>query len=210
MGAAGGPLQSADSHYWSTKLHPTVVLDNLQEKCRLRAIAGPFSKSPCYQLHSNHFGVIPKLVPGKCRLFTDLSFPLCFSANDLIPDDQVSVKYVGILEASEKVICFGHGTLLAKIDIRSAYCLLPVCEEDLNFVEMKCNDLFYVDLVIPLDVTQHQGYFPDLLLFCSQFFRVRVMFHIFNIVPMIFFSSEELSPVNVRSLSLDVFNNVRI
>ena len=209
MGAAAG-LQSANSHYWSTKLHPTVVLDHLQEKCRLGAIAGPFSKSPCYQLHSNHFGVIPKLVPGKCRLFTDLSFPLCFSVNDLIPDDQVSVKYVGIPEASEKVISLGHGTLLAKIDIRRAYCLLPVCVEDRNLVEMNCNDLFYVDLVIPLDVTGNQGYFPDLLLFCSQFFGVRVMFHIFNIVQMIFFCLEDLSPVSVRSLSLDVFNYVRI
>ena len=84
-------------------------------KRNVDAIAGPFSKSPCYQLHSNNFGVIPKLVPGKCRLFTDISFPLCFSVNDLIPDDQFSVKYVGIPEASEKLFVWAMALYWQKL-----------------------------------------------------------------------------------------------
>ena len=167
--AAGGPLKSADSNCRSTKLHSTVVSDYLQVECRLGAFAGPFSESPCDELHINRFGVIPKSTPGKWRLITDLSFPKCFSVNDLIPYDLVSVKYVGIPEAIGKIISLGHATLLAKFDIRRAYRLLPVRREDRHFLGMRWN----VDLAIPFGLRSAPRIFTRFADVLQSIFQVK-------------------------------------
>ena len=167
------PPKSADNNCRSTKLHPTVVSDYLQEECLLGAIAGPISESPCDELHINRFGVIPKSTQGKWRLITDLSFPKCFSVNDLIPDDLVSVKYAGIPEAVEKIISLGHGTLLAKFDTRRAYRLLPVRREDRHFLGMRWNDLFYVDLAIPFGLRSAPRIFTRFADVLQSIFQVK-------------------------------------
>ena len=77
-------------------------------------------------LQINHFGVIPKGCTGKWRLTTDLStFPEGMGVNDSIDPQYCSLEYVSVDEVALAAAGLGKGSLLAKIDIRDAYRLVP-------------------------------------------------------------------------------------
>jgi hypothetical protein len=79
----------------------------------------------------NRFGVIPEgHNTGKWRLITDLSFPPGRSVNDGVDPDLCSLTYTTVDHVAEIAVSLGKGTLLAKQDIESAYCLVPVHPQD--------------------------------------------------------------------------------
>jgi len=82
--------------------------------------------------HISCFGVIPKHhTPHKWRLSTYVSHPVDFSINDSIPKDLCSFTYITVDTAINHIIDLqGPGTLLAKVDIKSAFHLLPVHSSD--------------------------------------------------------------------------------
>ena len=49
-----------------------------------------------------------------------------FIVNDDIPEVLCSLSYVTINYAIQGILAYGRGTLLAKVDIRSAYRTVPV------------------------------------------------------------------------------------
>ena len=71
-----------------------------------------------------------KLPYYKWRIITDLSFPHGQSVNDGIDPSFCSLCYTTVDEVAARVAHLGRGTLLAKIDIESAYWLLPVHPHD--------------------------------------------------------------------------------
>ena len=78
-------------------------------------------------LHVNRFGVIPKgHNTGKWRLITDLSYPPGYSVNDGIDPDLCSLSYCTVDHVAAVAAAYSRGALLAKIDIESAYRLIPV------------------------------------------------------------------------------------
>lgn len=56
-----------------------------------------------------------------------------------------SLKYVTIDEATKEIIQLRKGALLAKIDIRSAFSLLPVHPADRHMLGMQKNGGVYID-----------------------------------------------------------------
>ena len=56
----------------------------------------------------------------------DLSDPAGFSINDGIDRELCSLKYVSVDDAVRSVVDLGPGTLIAKLDIESAYRIVPV------------------------------------------------------------------------------------
>ena len=82
---------------------------------------------PDGRIHVIRFGVIPKLhQPGKWRLIVDLSAPRGFSVNDGIPLELCSLSYASVDEAVQRIMGYSRGALLAKLDIESAYRIIPV------------------------------------------------------------------------------------
>ena len=74
------------------------------------------------QLHINRIGVVPKgQDAGKWRIIMDLSFPHGQNVNDGIDPSFCSLCYTTVDEVAARVAHLGRGTLLAKIDIESAY-----------------------------------------------------------------------------------------
>lgn len=67
---------------------------------------------------------------GKWRLITDLSFPTGFSVNDGIDPMLCTLSYTTVEDIASAVASLGTGALLAKVDIESAYRLIPVHPED--------------------------------------------------------------------------------
>ena len=68
------------------------------------------------------FGVIPKSSqPGKWRLIIDLSHPEGGCVNEGIQADLCSLVYCSIDNAVDVILDLGQGSLLAKMDLESAY-----------------------------------------------------------------------------------------
>ena len=111
---------------------------------------GPFSPSfSTPELQINRFGVIPKGQTGKWRLITDLSFPPDQSVNDGICRDLCSLSYTTVDHVAEVAVDLGPGALMAKVDIESAYRLIPVHPQDRPLQAVRWGDQTFVDPMLP-------------------------------------------------------------
>jgi len=145
-----GSLVSAKKNLLGATQHPRVVSQYLAEEKAHHRIAGPFHPDLIPDSHVSRFGVIPKNhQPNKWRLIVDLSHPSGHSINDGIPKDLCSLTYITVDKAMEQIKSLGRGTLLAKIDIKSAFRLLPVHPADRHLLAMKWNNQLYVDTCLP-------------------------------------------------------------
>ena len=79
----------------------------------------------------------------------DLSHPTRHSVNDGIPKDLCSLTNILVDSAIEQIMALGRGTLLAKIDIKSAFRLLPVHPADCHLLAMKWSKQLYIDTCLP-------------------------------------------------------------
>ena len=146
------PLRSASSNMESARLHPEVISEYLRIECSLGRMLGPFPDDArgMPPLHVNRFGVIPKgHNTGKWRLITDLSFPPGFSVNDGIDPSLCSMVYTTVDEVVVLASRLGRGALLAKIDIESAYRLIPVHPQDRHLQATRWEGRVYVDPMLP-------------------------------------------------------------
>lgn len=115
----------------SAEDNPQVVRDYLEAELRRGVVLGPFLREEMSQVHTSRFGVIPKSSqPGKWRLIVDLSYPDGKSVNDGISPELCSLHYVKMDDVARQVYHLGPGTLMAKIDIKSAYRVVPVHPHD--------------------------------------------------------------------------------
>ena len=79
----------------------------------------------------------------------DLSHPAGHSVNDRIPKPLCSLSYITVDLAIAKIMKLGRGTLLAKVDIKSAFRLLPVHPADRHFLAMNWNAHVFIDTCLP-------------------------------------------------------------
>jgi len=147
----GSPLRSAAANTPSAEQHPQVVDEYLAKELSLGRLLGPFSVTSLPpNLHINRFGVIPKgHNTGKFRLITDLSFPPHQSVNDGIDKSLCSLEYVRVDEVAAQAARLGRGALLAKVDIESAYRMVPVHPQDRILQGMRWQEKIYVDPMLP-------------------------------------------------------------
>ena len=141
---------SASRNMQSAILHQGVVDEYLKKEVEQGNILGPFSKQTALNVHINHFGVISKKHQvGKWRQITDLSFPEGSRINDGIDTPAYSLSYVTVQEVAHRAVNMGKGSLLAKIDIKSAYRLVPVSPLDCKWLGMCWKEQIYVDSMLP-------------------------------------------------------------
>ena len=106
--------------------HPDVVREHIAKECAGGRILGPFVPNTLPEVQISRFGVIPKRSSRGWRLILDLSSPEGGSVNDGIDPDLCSLSYVTIDDAARAIVESGPGSLLAKIDIKSAYRIVCV------------------------------------------------------------------------------------
>ena len=130
--------------------HPDTVEEYLTDEIAHGRVAGPFQKEVTPAAHISRFGVIPKHhQPNKWRLIIDLSHPVNCSVNGGIPKELCSLTYITVDSAIQHIQRVGQGTLLAKIDIKSAFRLLPVHPADRHLLTMSWNHHTYIDTCLP-------------------------------------------------------------
>ena len=116
---------------------------------RTNAARGPFPPSSVPQVHVSRLGVVPKKWIDKWHLILDLSSPEGRSVNDGIRPELCSLSYVAVDNAARMVTRAGQGALLAKVDIKSAYRLVPVHPEDRLLLGMAWDGAVFVDTILP-------------------------------------------------------------
>ena len=110
----------------------------------------PFSSSPFPDLHITRFRVIPKShQPVKWRLILDLSLPEGHSINNGILKTPLSVQYVMVDSFIEGIMAQGRGTLMAKLEVASAYHSVAVHPQDHPLLGMLWHGKQYVDMALP-------------------------------------------------------------
>ena len=124
-------LKSAHHNLPSAAEHPNAVDSYISSEVAELRIQGPVPHLP--QIHISPMGIIPKpRQPEKWRLITDLSFPKGKSINDAIAPQLCSLHYSRVDHVAQLVRSLGKGTFLAKLDLKSAYQVVPVSEDYLS------------------------------------------------------------------------------
>ena len=152
------------------------------------------------------FGVILKShTPGKWRLIVDLSSPKGSSVNDGISSDLCSLSYISIDDVSRVIASLGRGTLLAKIDIKSTYRIVPVHPDDRPLLGMHWKGQLYMDTCLPFGLRSAPRIFTamaDMLEWCVKEQGVSHLLHyLHDYITMGSAGSEECN-VNTATLSV--------
>ena len=124
--------RAAKRNMKSAKEQKTICSYLRKERARRRMIDPPPAAK---NTQISPFGVITKPhQPGKWRLILDLSSPRGSSVNDGIDPQLCSLSYARsyarLDDKVKRVLSHGSGALLTKIDIQSAYRIIPVHPAD--------------------------------------------------------------------------------
>lgn len=142
-------LTSAVRNMPSAAAHPSVISEYIAAERGTGRMLGPYPPGSVPDLHINRMGVVPKgHVPGRWRLITDLSFPEGASVNDGI-SRVICLKYTSVEAVATAAGKLGKGALLAKLDIKSAYRLVPVHPDDRPLLGIRFEGACYVDGALP-------------------------------------------------------------
>ena len=143
-------FRSSSQNMRSALEYPEVVSRYITKENQCGNILGPFPLSLADKVHISRFGTVPKKhQPGQFRLITDLSSPEGASVNDAIDPADCSLSYISVADVAHTAMSLGKGSLIAKVDIKSAYRLLPVCPYDRKWLGMKWEGKLYVDGMLP-------------------------------------------------------------
>ena len=140
--------RGAQSNMLSARQNAQVIDEYLRVEREKGRVVGPADPEQC-RIQVNRFGVIPKShQPGKWRLIVDLSYPEGASVNDGIDPALCSLSYTSVDWAVKLIVAAGRGSLLAKLDLESAYRMIPVHPDDRPLLGMKWRGSYLLDTAL--------------------------------------------------------------
>ena len=95
-------------------------------------------------------GLVPQKALGKFRIIHHLSYPPQNSINDGIPDNLATVKYASTDDAIRLIKKSGSGCVLSKVDIKSAFKIIPIHPSDHNLLGLSWDNMYYYDKTLPM------------------------------------------------------------
>ena len=149
IGYQGSRYAQFAKNHTSAINRPYIVQNLLNEEVNLGRVAGPFLSPPMQNLRISPLGLVEKSTKGKFRLIFDLSHPHGASVNDGISDEFSTVQYSSFDDLASMVNRLGKGSWLVKLDIKSAFRLLPVHPEDYDLLGMCFNGKYFIDKAVP-------------------------------------------------------------
>lgn len=134
---------------WMSPEQQEVIHGYLVQECATGLVVGPLARGSLPQIQISRIGVILKGSTGRWRLIVYLSAPEGYSINDGIASPLCSLSYVSVRDAVSAICRLGRSTLMAKVDIRSAYRTVPVHPEDRWLLGMWWDNNVYINTVLP-------------------------------------------------------------
>ena len=130
---------------------PSVIEDRLTNELALGRILGPFTMRPTNPgFRVSPLGVVPKKLPGEFRMIHNLSYPPGESVNNYIPAELTTVHYATIQNAISFMKSAQSIVFMAKVDIESAFRIIPVAPNDTPLLGFCWRDKYYMDAVLPM------------------------------------------------------------
>ena len=150
IGFSGPHTPYISSNLPSAAQHPHIITAELHVAREVEAgrVLGPFATIPTNTFRSSGRGVIPKK-NGKWRMILHLSAPFGSSVNDGIDNDQFPVQYSTVDDAVEMISRYGTGAILAKIDLKAAFRMVPIDSKDWDLLGMQWQGGLYLDTCLP-------------------------------------------------------------
>lgn len=145
----GPRIPTTATNLASALQHSDILNEKLRHEVFLGRMAGPFDTSPISTLHISPVGLVPKK-DGGMRLITHLSHPPQGSINDFIDPATCSVHYSSFDQVLQMISKLGQSALIGKMDIKSAFRLLPVNPADFDCLGIKFQNKFYIDKCLPM------------------------------------------------------------
>jgi len=151
--------------------NPDILEQKIKNEINEGRVAGPFKTKPFKNLIISPLGLVPKQQAGEFRLIHHLSFPDGSSVNDYIDPSLTSVQYTNFDEAIKMIQKFGRGCHLFKIDLKSAFRLIPVAPKDFHLLGFSFEGKYYFDKALPFGSSISCAIFErfaKFLLFCVK------------------------------------------
>ena len=147
----GCRCQPAASNMLSATQQAGVVQTYLEKEVALGRVIGPVDPQAApARTQLSPFGVIPKpSQPGKWRLIVDLSSPKGHSVNDGIGPELCSMQYLQMDDVVQRIALLGRRAMMAKMDIESAYRMVPVHPGDRPLLGMRWKGEIFFDTRLP-------------------------------------------------------------
>ena len=139
VGFTGTRVARTAPNLASAHLHPEVIDNELSKECSKGHIAGPYPTPPLPNLQCSGVGVVPKK-NNTWRMIMHLSAPNMLSINDGINKEDYSLHYSSIDDATRLVAKLGRNCFLAKIDLKSAFHLIPIATSDWELLGIRWRD----------------------------------------------------------------------
>ena len=144
-----GPRAPYIARNLTSALHHSAVIDKeLAREVEAGRILGPYSDRPLPNLHCSGLGVVPKH-NDKWRVIMHLSAPPGNSINDYIPPENYSMHYSTVDDAVRLLTAHPPGALMAKVDLKAAFRMVPVRRQDWELLGIYWRQSFYVDTCLP-------------------------------------------------------------
>ena len=139
-----GNLKSADEF-------SGVIDRKLSKELVMGRILGPYTIPPAMaKFRVSPLGVVPKKAKGEFRMIHHLSYPEGESVNDFIPDEMSSVTYATIQDAISFIQGSRQHVHMAKVDIESAFRIIPVSPADRPLLGFQWKGQYFMDAVLPM------------------------------------------------------------
>jgi hypothetical protein len=122
----------------------------LSSELLAQRIAGPFLRPPFDPFFISPLGLVPKKEHGKFRLIHDLSYSPDGAVNDYIGSDDAAVQYEILDHVIDLIQLCGAGARIAKIDIESAFRIIPIHPDDWHLLGFSFDGAFYFDKCLPM------------------------------------------------------------
>ena len=125
IGYTGPQFTHSSSNLPSSFQNPSILDANITEECNMGRMLGPFQTPPLPNFRCSGLGLVPKH-DGGWRAIYHLSAPYGSSINDSINPEDYALSYCSVDDAFAIVSALGKGTIMAKIDLKNAFRLVPV------------------------------------------------------------------------------------
>lgn len=141
---SGPRIASNCNNLVSAKQHESELEEKINKEIIAGRIAGPFIERPFENLRLSPIGLVPKK-EGGWRMIQHLSYPHGESVNSFIDPDLSTVQYTSFDKVLATISAIGKGAILARMDIKSAFRLLPLDPKDFPLFGFKFKSMFYFD-----------------------------------------------------------------
>ena len=163
--------------------HLAVVWEHVQTEVIRSSLVGPLPPSAAERVQVSALGLVPKPQSNKWRLIVNLSAPAGASVNDGICPERCSLSYASFDDAVAVIQHLGRGAELFKMDLKDAYCVVPVHPQDHLLLGIRCDCGVYVDRSLPFGLWSAPlifTAFTDLVAWAIYHHGVQWLLHYFD------------------------------